>query len=326
MPLELRVQTIIGSFQAIHAEIGFAEKSVFEPSSAASDDSSGGGGMHDIEAFRTTLHRAFSSKCEGLMVKELGSAIDAAGVARLAAIGVPHLPCIEEEPRRSGIGSGRGRGGGSGGGKASSAAAAGAGAAAASLTSGSSSGNSEENGNGNSNTAYLPSKRCSNWIKLKKDYLVGLADTLDVIPIGGFQGTGRKKDWFSPFLVAVYVLLCDVEISTNGIYLHEDVYWTLDLASWFIVGLLFTRLPLSRVLSTFSVFPMYAEYIYIYIYIYIYTIIIMLACRTSITHRRYNPETEQYDSLCKIMSGYVMSVVSSILTLEFNEFEMVAMY
>lgn len=52
----------------------------------------------------------------------------------------------------------------------------------------------------------------------------------------------------------------------------------------------------------------------------------MLACRTSITHRRYNPETEQYDSLCKIMSGYVMSVVSSILTLEFNEFEMVAMY
>ena len=53
---------------------------------------------------------------------------------------------------------------------------------------------------------YAPAKRCETaWIKLKKDYLAdGLADTIDVVPIAAWHGSGRKAGWLSPYLCAVY--------------------------------------------------------------------------------------------------------------------------
>ena len=42
------------------------------------------------------------------------------------------------------------------------------------------------------------------WRKLKKDFIDELGDSIDVAVVGGWQGTGRKKEWFSPFLVAVW--------------------------------------------------------------------------------------------------------------------------
>ena len=53
---------------------------------------------------------------------------------------------------------------------------------------------------------YAPAKRCeTSWIKLKKDYLAeGLADTLDLVPIAAWHGSGRKAGWLSPYLCAVY--------------------------------------------------------------------------------------------------------------------------
>jgi hypothetical protein len=53
---------------------------------------------------------------------------------------------------------------------------------------------------------YAPAKRCETaWIKLKKDYLAdGLADTLDLVPIAAWHGSGRKAGWLSPFLCAVF--------------------------------------------------------------------------------------------------------------------------
>lgn len=39
---------------------------------------------------------------------------------------------------------------------------------------------------------YEPSRRSESWVKLKRDYMAGLADSLDLVPIGAWHGNGRK--------------------------------------------------------------------------------------------------------------------------------------
>ncbi|KAK1433220.1 hypothetical protein QVD17_10129 [Tagetes erecta] len=51
---------------------------------------------------------------------------------------------------------------------------------------------------------YLPSKRSDSWLKVKRDYVEGLNDSLDLVPIGAWYGNGRKAGWYSPFLMACY--------------------------------------------------------------------------------------------------------------------------
>lgn len=51
---------------------------------------------------------------------------------------------------------------------------------------------------------YIPSKRSDSWLKVKRDYVEGLSDSLDLVPIGGWYGNGRKAGWYSPFLMACY--------------------------------------------------------------------------------------------------------------------------
>jgi len=49
---------------------------------------------------------------------------------------------------------------------------------------------------------YEPDKRLDSWLKVKKDYNTA-ADTLDLIPIAAWHGSGRKARWWSPILLAV---------------------------------------------------------------------------------------------------------------------------
>ncbi|XP_059670729.1 DNA ligase 6 isoform X2 [Cornus florida] len=51
---------------------------------------------------------------------------------------------------------------------------------------------------------YSPSKRSDTWLKVKRDYVEGLNDSLDLVPIGAWHGNGRKAGWYSPFLMACY--------------------------------------------------------------------------------------------------------------------------
>lgn len=48
---------------------------------------------------------------------------------------------------------------------------------------------------------YEPDKRLDSWLKVKKDYGTTF-DTLDLVPVAGWHGQGRKHKWWSPILLA----------------------------------------------------------------------------------------------------------------------------
>ncbi|GAB7352097.1 hypothetical protein MBLNU459_g2597t1 [Dothideomycetes sp. NU459] len=50
-------------------------------------------------------------------------------------------------------------------------------------------------------STYEPDKRVDSWLKVKKDYNTSASDTIDLIPIGGWHGQGRKSKWWSPILL-----------------------------------------------------------------------------------------------------------------------------
>ena len=56
------------------------------------------------------------------------------------------------------------------------------------------------------NSLYEAGTRSHSWLKVKRDYVAGYSDTIDVVPIGAWWGTGRKaqKSFLSPVLLAVY--------------------------------------------------------------------------------------------------------------------------
>jgi len=53
-------------------------------------------------------------------------------------------------------------------------------------------------------SVYTCSRRSWEWVKLKKDYIDGLGDTLDLVPIGALYGAGKRKGLYGSYLLAVY--------------------------------------------------------------------------------------------------------------------------
>ena len=51
-------------------------------------------------------------------------------------------------------------------------------------------------------STYEAGTRSHSWLKVKRDYVAGYADTIDVVPIGAWYGSGRKaqKSFLSPIL------------------------------------------------------------------------------------------------------------------------------
>ena len=80
---------------------------------------------------------------------------------------------------------------------------------------------------------YKPGARCGGgWIKIKPDYEAQLADTLDLVILGGFYGSGSRAGRISNFLMGVsnvsgdvvnFVSICKVGTGFNTLELQDAV-------------------------------------------------------------------------------------------------------
>jgi len=161
----------------------------------------------DLQQLQKYLEQSVQDACEGLMLKLLGDPSKTLPQAvQSLASSQPRLPSVHAAAETDIASPGSDLKPHTG--KAQKRRRAGAGKIDGSAQTASAPAN--VSGTGASDAAnmrgagYEPSKRSDAWLKLKRDYIDGMGDTLDLVPIGGWWGNGRKAGWFSPILLAAY--------------------------------------------------------------------------------------------------------------------------
>ncbi|KAI7477332.1 DNA ligase [Hortaea werneckii] len=81
---------------------------------------------------------------------------------------------------------------------------------------------------------YEPSRRSQNWLKVKKDYLSGAGDSLDLVVLGAYHGKGKRTSVYGAFLLACwnehteqYESVCNIGTGFSEALLSE-LYETLS--------------------------------------------------------------------------------------------------
>ncbi|WVZ07015.1 hypothetical protein V8G54_020361 [Vigna mungo] len=131
---------------------------------------------------------------------------------------------------------------------------------------------------------YFPSKRSDKWLKVKRDYVEGLNDTLDLVPIGAWHGNGRKAGCGIVYTEWLYCSCCTEaeqieELPQNCHFFgHESGYHKITTS----LATRVTATPKNRKCTTPGIMGRYSPF--------------LVAC--------FNPETEEYQSVCRVMSGF----------------------
>ncbi|KAH7394032.1 hypothetical protein DE146DRAFT_115178 [Phaeosphaeria sp. MPI-PUGE-AT-0046c] len=138
----------------------------------------------DVEAVQTFFQSALDIKCEGIMVKILDNLPNPDLLAEPDELNADKTPSLPPTPRKKKPAKPKSK---------------------SKPTDNSADKDEPKPSHGRRKallSTYEPDKRLDSWLKVKKDYST-TSETLDLIPVGAFHGSGRKAAWWSPILLAI---------------------------------------------------------------------------------------------------------------------------